>query len=103
MCIASSWVPILSMWSNEDTVVLRNARITARLTGQAALVVQVVPGYRVVATGQPNKEPEEVIPVRGSVFDSSLQWHTEHPGFHRDRAGEIPTHRTWRKRRSCSP
>ena len=59
----------LSMWSKEDAEVLRNARITARLTGQAALVVQVLPDYRVVATVQPNEETGEVIPVRGSVSD----------------------------------
>ena len=59
----------LSMWSNEDAAVLRNARITARLTGQAALVVQVLPDYRVVATVQPSEETEEVTPVRGSVSD----------------------------------
>jgi hypothetical protein len=59
----------LSMWRNEDAAVLRNARITARLTGQAALVVQVLPNYRVLATVQPYEETGEVIPMRGSVSD----------------------------------
>ena len=59
----------LSIWSNEDAAVMRNARITARLTGQAALIVQILPDYRIVATVQPNEETEEVIPVRGSVSD----------------------------------
>jgi hypothetical protein len=59
----------LSMWSDEEFVVLRNARITAQLTGQAALVVQIVPEYRVVAIVPPNKESEEMVPVRGSVSD----------------------------------
>jgi len=59
----------LSLWSHEEAAVLRNARITARLTGQAALVVQVLPDYRIVATVQPNEETGEVIPVRGSVSD----------------------------------
>jgi hypothetical protein len=57
----------LGMWSDKDAPVLRNAQITARLTGQAALVVQVLPDYRVVATVQPSDELGEVIPVRGSV------------------------------------
>ena len=59
----------LSMWSNEDSVVLRNARITARVTGQEALVVQIVPEYRIVAIVEPNKEAEEVLPARGHVPD----------------------------------
>jgi hypothetical protein len=61
----------LSMWSKEDAAVLCNARITARLTGQAALVVQVLPNYRVVAAVQPNEQIEEVTPVRGSLSDQS--------------------------------
>ena len=35
----------LSMWCNEETAVLCSARITARLTGQSALVVQVLPEF----------------------------------------------------------
>ena len=60
---------VLSLWSHEEAAVLRNARITARLTGQAALVVQIVPEYRVVAIVEPNKEAEEVLPARGHVPD----------------------------------
>jgi hypothetical protein len=59
----------LSMWSKEDAPVLRNAQITARLTGQAALVVQVLPDYRVIATVQPSDDLGEGIPMRGSVSD----------------------------------
>jgi len=59
----------LSLWSHEEAAVLRNARITARLTGQAALVVQMLPDYRVIATVQPNEETVKVTPLRGSVSD----------------------------------
>jgi hypothetical protein len=59
----------LSMWSNEDSVVLRSARITARVTGQAALVVQIVPEYRVVAIVQPSREAEEALPARRQTPD----------------------------------
>jgi|KBSSwiStaDraftv2_1062776.scaffolds.fasta_scaffold203313_4 hypothetical protein len=55
----------LSMWCNEETAVLCSARITARLTGQSALVVQVLPEYRVVATIQPDDETVKEIPVGG--------------------------------------
>jgi hypothetical protein len=53
----------LAMWCDDEAVVLRNARITARLTGQVALVVQVLPDYRVVATVLPDEEIEDANPV----------------------------------------
>ena len=53
------------MWCNDEAEVLRNARITARLPGQVALVVQVLPNYRVVATIQPDEEIEDANPTDG--------------------------------------
>ena len=35
----------LSIWRNEETAVLCSARITAKFTGQSALVVQVLPEF----------------------------------------------------------
>jgi len=55
----------LAMWCNDEAEVLRNARITSRLTGQVALVVQVLPNYRVVATIQPDEEIEDANPTDG--------------------------------------
>ena len=55
----------LSLWCNEETGVLCSARVTARLTRQSALVVQVLPEYRVVATIQPDDETVKEIPSGG--------------------------------------
>ena len=59
----------LAMWCDDEAVVLRNARITARLTGQVALVVQVLPDYRVVATVLPDEETGDATAVRDRRTD----------------------------------
>jgi hypothetical protein len=59
----------LAMWCDDEAVVLRNARITARLTGQVALVVQVLPDYRVVATVLPDEETGDATAMPGRRTD----------------------------------